>query len=172
MRPYRYIILCMNITEDSSQKYFKRSGFSISKIPETNSKTPDFDGVSILVEVKQIIPDDAEGLGNDSTYNAVKNNLRDAARKFRAYDPDHSKKHIVVVYSDEIVRDDIYSVWTGEWSPEHKGRIFNGGMLLSGDHRQHIDAIVWFKNEADKAPRHVWAVSVDMRQYFPEINHE
>jgi len=162
----------MNITEDASQKYFERAGFAINKIPETDSKTPDFEGVSILVEVKQVTPEEVEGLSNDSTYNAVKNNLRDAARKFRAYDPGHSKKHIVVVYSDEIVRDDIYSVWTGEWSPEHRDRIFKGGMLLSRDHKQYIDAIVWFKNEADKAPRYVWSVSKELKQYFPEINHE
>ena len=162
----------MNDTEALTQNYFRKSNLTLNRIPETNSKTPDFEGVGILVEVKQITPEEVEGLSNDSTYNAVKNNLRDAARKFRAYDPGHSKKHIVVVYSDEIVRDDIYSVWTGEWSPEHRDRIFKGGMLLSGDHRQHIDAIVWFKNEADKAPRHVWAVSEDLKQYFPEINHE
>ena len=35
-------------------------------------------------------------------------------------DPDRDKKHIVVVYADKIVRDDIYSVWTGGWSPEHR----------------------------------------------------
>lgn len=162
----------MNSTENSAKRYFGISGFPLSKIKETNSKTPDFEGEKILVEVKQVDPVEVEGLSSDSTYNAVKNNLRDAARKFRAYDPGHSKKHIVIVYSDEIVRDDIYSVWTGEWSPEHRDKIFKGGMLLSGDHRQHIDAIVWFKNEADKAPRHVWAVSEDLKQYFPEINHE
>jgi len=162
----------MNTTELHTQNYFTSSGFALTKIPEKDTKTPDFEGEDILVEVKQITPEEVEGLSNDSTYNAVKNNLRDAARKFCAYDPSHSKRHIVIVYSDEIVREDIYSVWTGEWSPEHRDRIFKGGMLLSGDHRQHIDAIVWFKNEADKAPRHVWAVSEDLRQYFPEINHE
>lgn len=160
----------LNTTEIKTKKYFERSGFPINKIPETDSKTPDFEGTSILVEVKQITPEEVEGLSNDSTYNAVKNNLRDAARKFRAHDSDHSKKHIVVIYSDEIVRDDIYSVWTGEWSPEHRNRIFRGGMLLSSDHKQHIDTIVWFKKETDKVPRHVWAVSDDLKQYFPEIN--
>jgi hypothetical protein len=160
----------MNSTEENTQKYFEKSGFPINKIPETNSKTPDFEGVRILVEVKHISPEEVEGLSNDSTYNAIKNNLRDAARKFRTYDSDHSKKHIVVVYSDEIVRDDIYSVWTGEWSPEHRDRIFKGGMLLSSDHKQYIDVIIWFKKETDKMPRHVWASSDDFKQYFPEIN--
>lgn len=162
----------MNVTETNTKKYFERSGFPVSKIPETNAKTPDFEGVNILVEVKQIMPEEVEGLGNDSTYNAVKNNLRDAARKFRAYDPGHDKKHIVVVYADEIVRDDIYSVWTGEWSPEHRDRIFKGGMLLSNDHKQHIDAIAWFRKNTDAAPTHVWATTNEIRHYFPEINHE
>jgi len=162
----------MNLTEAKTQQYFERSGFLISKILETNSKTPDFEGVGILVEVKQVTPEEVEGLSNDSTYNALKNNLRDAARKFRAYDPSHAKKHIVVVYSEEIVGDDIYSVWTGEWSPELKDRIFKGGMLLSGDHKQYVDAIAWFKKEADKAPRHVWAASNHLKQYFPETNHD
>lgn len=162
----------MNSTEENTQKYFEKSGFPINKIPETDTKTPDFEGVGILVEVKQITPDELEGLSNDSTYNALKNNLRDAARKFRTYDPSHAKRHIVVVYADEIVRDDIYSVWTGEWSPEHQDRIFKGGMLLSNNHKQYIDAIAWFKKTVDNAPTYVWAVADDVRQYFPETSHE
>ena len=162
----------MNSTEESTQKYFAKSGFPIIKILETSNKTPDFEGTDILVEVKQITPDEVEGLSNDSTYNALKNNLRDAARKFRTYDPSHAKKHIVVVYSEEIVRDDIYSVWTGEWSPEYSDRIFKDGMLLSNDHKKHIDAIAWFRKVTDKAPIHVWAVSEDLKQFFPEINRE
>lgn len=160
----------MNSTELHAQKYFERSGFRLIKIPETDTKTPDFEGDNILVEVKQIAPEEVEGLSNDSTYNAVKNNLRDAAKKFRAYDPGHSKKHIVVVYSDGIVKDDIYSVWTGEWSPEHRDRIFKGGMLLSNNHKEHIDAIAWFEKDSDSKPRFVWAMSEDLKQYFPEIN--
>lgn len=156
----------MNTTELHAQNYFTASGFALIKIPERDIKTPDFEGKNILVEVKQIAPEEVEGLSNDSTYNAVKNNLRDAARKFRAFDPGHSKKHIVVVYSDEIVRDDIYSVWTGEWSPEHKDRIFKGGMLLSNDHKQHIDAIAWFESQSDKKPKFVWIASEELKDYF------
>lgn len=162
----------INTTETSTKQYFERSGFPVNKIPEADTKTPDFEGVGILVEVKQITPDEVDGLSNDSTYNALKNNLRDAARKFRSYDPNHAKKHIVAVYSDEIVRDDIYSVWTGEWSPEHRDRIFKGGMLLSNDHKQHIDAIVWFRKTTNEAPTYVWGTTNEIRQYFPEINHE
>lgn len=162
----------MNFTEQSTKLYFEKSGYLLVKIPESKTKTPDFEGKDILVEVKQITPKEVEGLSNDSTYNAVKNNLQDAAKKFRAYDPKHSKKHIVVIYSEEIVRNDIYSVWTGEWSPEHRDRIFKGGMLLSNDHKQHIDAIAWFRKTTDAAPTHVWATTNEITQYFPEINHE
>lgn len=160
----------MNATELHAQNYFTISGFTLIKIPERNTKTPDFEGDNILVEVKQITPEEVEGLSNDSTYNAVKNNLRDAARKLRAYDPSHIKKHIVVVYSDEIVKDDIYSVWTGEWSPEHRDRIFKGGMLLSKDHKQQIDAVAWFKKESDNKPKFIWVTSKDLTLYFPEIS--
>jgi hypothetical protein len=159
----------MNATEISAQKYFKRSGFPLVKIPETNTKTPDFKGDAILVEVKQISPEEIEGISNDSTYNAIKNNLKDSSRKFRAYDSDHSKKHIVVVYSEEIIKEDIYSVWTGEWSPTIRDRIFKGGMLLSGSHKQHIDAVAWFERASDSAPKYVWAINGDLKQYFPEI---
>lgn len=160
----------MNTTETSTKKYFERFGFLVNKIPETNSKTPDFEGTTILVEVKQITPEEVEGLSNDSTYNTVKNNLKDASRKFRAYDPHHLKQHIVTIFSEEIVKDDIYSVWTGEWSPEHRDRIFKGGMLLSKTHKEHIDAIAWFGKDSDNQPRFVWAMSEDLKQYFPEIN--
>lgn len=156
----------MNTTELHTQNYFTSSGFALTKIPERDTKTPDFEGEDILVEVKQITPEEVEGLSNDSTYNAVKNNLRDAARKFRAYDSSHSKRHIVIVYSDEIVRDDIYSVWTGEWSPEHKDRIFRGGMLLSSDHKQHIDAIAWFESQSDQRPKFVWITGEELKGYF------
>jgi len=162
----------MNQSEDNTYKYFFRTKHVINRVSETNMKTPDFEGENVLVEVKQISPDEVEGLSNDSTYNAIKNNLRDAARKFRAYDSSHSKRHIVVIYSDEIVRNDIYSVWTGEWSPEHKDRIFKGGMLLSSNHKQHIDGIAWFKKTTDKAPAYVWAAIEDIRQYFSEISNE
>ena len=97
----------MNLTEISAQKYFKKSGFSLAKIPETSTKIPDFEGDNILVEVKKIDPEEKKGLHKDSAYNAVKNNLKDASRKFRAYDPSHSRKHIVVVYSEEIIKEDI-----------------------------------------------------------------
>jgi|GEM_PF-3495202 len=162
----------MNDTEIHTQAYFRKSIITLNKISESETKTPDFEGDEILVEVKQVAPNEVEGLSNDSTYNALKNNLRDAARKFRAYDSNHDKKHIVVVYSDEIVKDDIYSVWTGEWSPEHRDRIFKGGMLLSKDHKNHIDAIAWFRKVTDKSPTHVWAVNKGLKQYFPEINSE
>jgi len=160
----------MNTTEDASQKYFMRSGFPISKILETESKTPDFEGVGILVEVKKIDPEEKEGLSNDSTYNAVKNNLKDASRKFRAYDPYHLKQHIVTIFSEEIIQDDIYTVWTGEWSPEYRDRIFKGGVLLSNKHKEHIDAIAWFEKDSDSKPRFIWVMSEDLKQYFPEIN--
>jgi hypothetical protein len=161
----------MNLTETNAKLYFKKSGHPVKKIPESETKTPDFDGGDFLVEVKQINPR-VEELSKDSTFNTVKNSLQDAARKFRAYDPKHSKKHIVVVYSSEIVKDDIFSVWTGEWSPEHRDRIFKGGMLLSAEHKKHIDAVTWFENETDQSPRHVWAVSDDIRLYFPETIHD
>lgn len=160
----------MNLTEISTQQYFKRFGVVINKVPETNIKTPDFENSNILVEVKQITPEEIEEESNDSTYNAVKNNLKDAARKFRAYDPHHLKRHIVTIFSQEIVKDDIYTVWTGEWSPEHRDRIFKGGMLLSNNHKEHIDAIAWFEKDSDSKPRFVWAMSEDLKQYFPEIN--
>ena len=160
----------MNTTELHTQNYFTTSGFTLIKIPETDVKTPDFEGGGILVEVKKITPEEIEGLSNDSTYNAVKNNLRDAARKFRAYDPHHLKRHIVAIFSEEIVKDDIYTVWTGEWSPEHRDRIFKGGMLLSNAHKEHIDAIAWFEKDFDNQPRFIWAMSEDLKQYFPEIN--
>jgi hypothetical protein len=160
----------LNKSESNTEEYFRHSGFPIIRVPECKTKTPDFEGDEILVEVKQIVPAENEGLHNDSTYNAVKNNLRDAARKFRAYDPNRIKKHIVAVYSDEIMNDDLYSVWTGKWSPEHRDRIFKSGMLLSNNHKQYIDAIAWFRKVTDKNPAYVWAVSGDLKQYFPEIN--
>lgn len=160
----------MNPTEVSTQKYFEKSGFPLTRIPESNIKTPDFTGDNILVEVKKIDPEGKEGLSNDSTYNAVKNNLKDASRKFRAYDPHHLKQHIVTIFSEEIIKDDIYTVWTGEWSPEHRDRIFKGGMLLSNKHKEHIDAIAWFEKDSDSKPQFVWAMSEDLKQYFPEIN--
>lgn len=39
----------MNPTEINTQKYFGSSGFPLIKIPETNTKTPDFEGDGILV---------------------------------------------------------------------------------------------------------------------------
>ena len=163
-------MLSMNPTEAKTKKYFEKSGFHLIRIPESDTKTPDFTGDRILVEVKKIVPEERECLSNDSTYNAVKNNLKDASRKFRAYDPHHSKKHLVIIYSEEIVKDDIYSVWTGEWSREHRDRIFKGGMLLSSSHKEHIDAIAWFEKDSDNQPRFVWAMGEDLKQYFPEIN--
>ncbi len=56
------------------------------------------------------------------------------------------------------------------WSPQLKDRIFKGGMLLSGSHKQHIDAVAWFEKATNAAPKFVWAVSEDLKQYFPEIN--
>lgn len=158
----------LNPTEISAKQYFEHNGILLSKVPETTSKTPDFEGEAILVEVKSVMPKEIEGLSIASTYNALKNNLQDSARKFRSYDSEHFKSHIVIVYSEEITKDDIYSVWTGEWSPEHKDKIFASGMLLSKIHKKQIDAIAWFKKGADSYPRYVWATNEDLRRYFPE----
>lgn len=158
----------LNSTETSAKQYFNKNGFLLDKIQESSLKTPDFEGETILVEVKKVTPKEIDGLSKDSTYNALKNNLQDSARKFRSYDLTHTKSHIVVIYSEEIVKDDIYSVWSGEWSPEHKDRIFASGMVLSGDHKKQIDVIAWFKNEADAHPRYVWATSEESKKYFPE----
>lgn len=104
----------MNLTETRTKEYFDSHRIFLTKIPEAGHKTPDFEGGEILVEVKQIVPEEKEGLNPDSTYNAIKNNLKDAARKFREYDPEHKKKHIVVIFSGDIIKEDIFSVWTGE----------------------------------------------------------
>lgn len=159
----------MNPTETKTKEYFDSYEIFIEKIPESNNKTPDFEGQEILVEVKEVKPEEKEGLNPDSTYNAIKNNLKDAARKFREYDPEYKKKHIVVIFSEDIIREDIYSVWTGNWSPDEPAKIFKGGMLLSSDHKEHIDAIAWFKKASDRIPAFVWAMNNDIKKYFPSI---
>ena len=154
------------MTEQKTKKYFKMRGFALERIPEGTKKTPDFGNGEFLVEVKQIAPLEEEGLHQDSTYNAIKNNLRDSARKFYSFDPEHKRKHIVIVFSDEIIKEDIHSVWTGEWSPDIRKRIFRGGMVLSGEHRRHIDAIAWFRNISDSIPKHIWLVDDKTKVYF------
>lgn len=156
----------MNKTEEKTKEYFESSGISLVRIPESTGKRPDFEAQEFLVEVKEIQPEEKEGLHPDSTYNAVKNNLKDAARKFYTYDSQHKKKHIVVVFSEEIIKEDIYSVWTGEWSPDHRERIFKGGMVLSGDHRRHIDAVAWFRKKTDSKPKHVWLANENTKRFF------
>lgn len=159
----------MNIFEDTIKKYFGSVGISIDRIPEGKNKTPDFEGKEILVEVKAIRPQELEGVQKDSTYNAIKNNLQDAARKFREYDPKNKKNHIVVIFSEDIIANDIFSVWTGEFAPDIPHRIFPSGMLLSKNHRKYIDAIVWFKKLSDTAPKHIWATSNKIRKYFSKV---
>lgn len=149
----------LNGTENRAKEYFESNGFELSKITERKSKTPDFEGNEILVEVKKVTPHKTECLQKDSTYNAIKNNLQDAAKKFRDYDSKHLKKHIVIIFSEDILKIDIYSVWTGKLSPEIPDRIFPSGMLLSNDHKEHIDTIVWFKKLSDVIPKHVWVTS-------------
>ena len=158
----------MNPTEKKTRDYFASNDIILAKIPEHKGKTPDFEGDEILVEVKEVALYEAEGLQPDSTYNAVKNNLKNAARQFRDYDSKHSKKHIVVIFSNEIIKDDIYSVWTGKFSPDIPKRIFHGGMILSPEHKRHIDVIVWFKRISDSAPKYVWTTNLTIQKYFSE----
>lgn len=158
----------LNDTEKRTKEYFESNGFVLLKITERKSKTPDFEGNEILVEVKKVTPHKTECLQKDSTYNAIKNNLQDAAKKFRDYDLNHSKKHIVIIFSEDILEIDIYSVWTGKFSPEIPDRIFPSGMLLSSKHKKHIDAIFWFKKLSDPVPKHVWVTSNSIKHYFPE----
>ena len=156
----------MNATELKTKEYFETRRIPLTKISESAQMTPDFEGEEILVEVKEVKPEEKEGLHKDSTYNAIKNNLKNAAKKFSSYDVRHKKRHTVVIFSDDIITDDIYSVWTGEWSPKNRERIFRGGMVLSRSHRAQIDAVVWFKKISDREPKHVWRVSEDVDKFF------
>lgn len=162
----------LNKTEKKTKEYFESSGFTLSKIVEQKSKTPDFEGNEVLVEVKEVTPLEIEGLQKDSTYNAIKNNLQDAARKFRDHDSEHLKKHIVVIFSDNILKDDIYCVLTGSFSQNIPDRIFPSGMLLSKNHKEHIDAVAWFEKLADLAPKFVWAMDNSIQHFFPETKKE
>ena len=158
----------LNDTEKKTKEYFDSNGFELLKITEQQKKTPDFEGDEILVEVKEIKPFETGGLQRDSTYNAIKNNLQDSAKKFRDYDLGHHKTHIVIIFSDDIVKDDIFSVWTGSFSPNIPDKIFRSGMLLSNEHKKHIDAVVWFKKLSDSAPKFVWAVNNSIKRFFSE----
>lgn len=159
----------MNIFEKSTKKYFDSIGLTIEKIKESKNKTPDFEGGEILVEVKAIHPQELEGVHKDLTYNTIKNNLQDAARKFRDYDPDDKKDHTVVIFSENIISEDIYSVWTGEFSPNVPHRIFSSGMLLSKKHKEYIDAVIWFENHTTNKPRYVWGKKKSIKSYFPNL---
>lgn len=158
----------LNNTEKKTKEYFEQNGFKVLKITEQKKKTPDFEGDEILVEVKNVMPLQVDGLHNDSTYNAIKNNLQNSARKFRDYDQGHLKIHIVIIFSEDIVENDIFSVWTGSFSPNIPNRIFRSGMLLSNEHKNHIDAVAWFKKLSDLAPKHVWALKDSVKRFFPE----
>ena len=156
----------VNVFEDKVKDYFDSIGINLAKVPESSIKTPDFEGQELLVEVKSIEPQELEGVHNDSTYNAAKNNLQDASRKFRDYDSSHNKHHLVVVFSADIIADDIFSVWTGSFTPSIPDKIFPSGMLLSEKHKKHIDAVVWFKSVSDSKPQHIWLASDSLKEYF------
>lgn len=156
-------------TEEKTKNYFYSNGFPLKFITESSKKTPDFEGEEILVEVKKVSPQELEGEQPDTTYNAVKNNLKNAARKFREYDPGHSKRHIVVIFSSEIISEDIFSVWTGRFSPKNPRRFLRGGMILSREHRKQIDAVAWFKSLQSSKPTHVWNADDIVKKYFPDM---
>lgn len=162
----------MNVSESNTFTYFLKSGYPLTKINKICVKTPDFEGTELLVEVKKVSPERIEGLSNDSTYNAIKNSLKRSSNQFESYDPGLKKWHIVVIYSRDIISDDIYSVWTGEWSQEYRIKCFKSGMVLSNSRKQYIDAIAWFKKESDPSPKFVWAVNEHLRRYFPEISQK
>ncbi|MEL7293911.1 MAG: hypothetical protein AAGJ67_18615, partial [Pseudomonadota bacterium] len=73
----------MNISEENTLSLFGLLGISLNKIPESQSKTPDFeatlDGSRILVEVKEIRenPDEKEVLTrfNESNFVSMSVNL-------------------------------------------------------------------------------------------------
>jgi hypothetical protein len=156
----------LNNTEKKTKEYFESNGFKLVKITERQKKTPDFEGGEILVEVKEVRPLETSGLQKDSTYNAIKNNLQDSAKKFRDYDLRHLKTHIVVIFSDNIIKDDIHSVWTGSFSQDIPDKIFRSGMLLSNEHKKHVDAIAWFKKLSDSAPKFVWITNDSIERFF------
>jgi len=159
----------MDIFEEKAKQYFDSLELPVEKIKESSSKTPDFEGERVLIEVKSISPQELEGLHKDSTYNAIKSNLQNAARKFRDYDPAGKKDHIVIVFSENIIKEDIYSVWTGESSPNVPHKIFPSGMLLSKEHKKYIDAVVWFKNHTNDKPGYIWSKKKSIKNYFSEI---
>lgn len=158
----------MNQTETKTKEYFKSIGISLTKISEGIRKTPDFKGKEILVEVKEILPQELEGLQGDTTYNAVKNSLKDAAEKFDQYDSKHNKKHIIIIFfSEENGYKDIEAVCIGRIHPLIYLR---GGMTLSNHHQKHIDAIFWFEEKTDSKPKKVLFFDNITKKYFEKIN--
>lgn len=159
----------MNIFEKKTKEYFDSIGLTVDKIQESANKTPDFKGKEVLIEVKAIRPQELEDVQKDSTYNTIKNNLQDAARKFRDYDPVDKKDHIVIIFSENIIAEDIYSVWTGEFSPDVPHRIFPSGMVLSQKHKKHIDAVAWFIDHKSSHPKYIWSKKKSIKKYFPNL---
>ena len=157
----------MNVFEEKTKRYFDPNGFLIEKISVGETKTPDFKGDEILVEVKAVQPQELEGCHKDSTYNAIKNNLQNAARKFRDYDPEHCKRHFIVIFFDEENGYlDIKAVWEGKLTFSIS---LKSGMTISSQHKKYIDAIAWFNKKDDLRPKHILIGENDDKKYFPDV---
>lgn len=124
----------MKLAEKEAENLFSTIGLNCKKIPESNSKTPDF---KIYKEKEQIALCEVKAIeygsflnqanpsnspffifgGKDSTFNRLSDDIKKAAKQFKSYDPNHQLPRILVFVNYETSCDieDFLSVYTGNF---------------------------------------------------------
>jgi hypothetical protein len=95
--------------EARAARWIEALGHRVEKIPEDDSKTPDFrvwtakGEAAALAEVKTIEgPGEGEGLLWGPLFNNISNRIRDARKQFESIDSSHGLPRVLVLVSEDF----------------------------------------------------------------------
>ncbi len=141
--------------EERTRVYFEEKGIYLKRIGCDSKKTPDFENSYCLVETKHY--DGKEKISDtiefDPTFNAILGHCEKAAKQFEAYDPSHKKIHLLTLFSSELEKEDILSVFSGCLIPGIQNISWKKlEPRLSLRYSEQIDAILLFRTIDSSKP--------------------
>ncbi|NMI03162.1 hypothetical protein HF638_04205 [Paenibacillus sp. SZ31] len=141
--------------EEIVRNFLENIGFQVSKIPESQNKTPDFEvykngKLVFYCEEKTLDKDDFEGCKNDSTYNAITRHFHTAAKQFESINPHNQVPNVLAIVNLDTMKGchDLFISLTGHALLESGKylKIRNVNDYTKKD-MDYINLCLWFDKE-------------------------
>ena len=141
--------------------YIESNGLKVTKIPETDIKTVDFEvhsqgELSFYLEEKTLELTPVAWKSIDPVYNAIAKHIKEALKQFKSVNPDKIIPNVLAITNMDSNRNinHLYSTLTGQViTASGKLRWINNLKFIKDD-LSLIDLYLWFDN--DQLSGHIW----------------